>query len=77
MCIDLVPFQIETYLYTREDFAARNTITQNSTNIGMMYPEVHLQLFGQASVRSAKNGAKELGAHIKTTSILNKKKIFN
>lgn len=46
MCIDLVPFQIETYLYTREDFAARNTITQNSTNIGMMYPEVHLQLFG-------------------------------
>ena len=30
-----------------------------------MYPEVHLQLFSKASVRSAKNGAKELEAYIK------------
>lgn len=36
-----------------------------------MYPEVHLQLFSKASVRSAKNGAKELEAYIKTDSILN------
>lgn len=36
-----------------------------------MYPEVCLQLFSKASVRFAKNGAKELEAYIKTNSILN------
>lgn len=36
-----------------------------------MYPEVHLQLPSKVSVRSAKNGAKELEAYIKTNSILN------